>query len=84
VKWAGGKLFVCAGVNGRLSESFEWPEGLYRRLLEGGWESGTSGKVWVEGGLLVACAGVSGSCLTSSLSPEDSSSLSEGSWGPLG
>jgi hypothetical protein len=83
VKWAGVKLFVCAGVNGRLSKSFEWPKGLYRRLLERDWESGTSGRVWVEGGgLLVACAGVSGSCLTSSSSPEDSLSLSERSWGP--
>jgi hypothetical protein len=36
---------MCAGVDRRLSESFEWLEGLYRRLLEGGWESGTSGKV---------------------------------------
>ena len=77
---AGSKLLADAEGDGWLSELFEWPEGLCRRLLEGDWESSTAGKIRVEGSdLLVACAGVSRFCTTKS-----SSSLSERSWRPPG
>jgi hypothetical protein len=73
-----------AGVDGRLSELFEWLKGFYRRLLAGVGSRGLQARSELKGEAYSSCVGVSGSYLAPSSSPEDSPSLSKRSRGHAG